>query len=347
MLYNNLMPDLNAILSLLGLSGLGINLLDIIIFVVVIFYAYEGYSLGFTLAMSDLLSFVASFIAALKIYPFLAKALTVLFSLPIGLANALAFLLAAFVIEVALGLLFRRIFNLFANRRIPASITKVYKVIDHWFGFIPGVISAFIILSFLLTIIVSLPSSPLVKQLVTGSMVGEKLIANTAFFEGRLNSIFGGALTDTLNFLTVKPESTESVALHFRQAGKIDEAAEQEMFKLVNAERLRAGLPELIFDISLRDVGRVHSKDMFERGYFSHYTPEGLSPFDRMDKAGIQYSFAGENLALAPSTSLSMLGLMNSTGHRANILSPNFKKIGIGVIDGGVYGKMYSQEFTD
>ena len=66
-----------------------------------------------------------------------------------------------------------------------------------------------------------------------------------------------------------------------------------------------------------------------------------------MNKANIEFTYAGENLALAPSTPLAMQGLMNSPGHRANILNPNFKKIGIGVIDGGIYGKMYSQEFTD
>ena len=52
----------------------------------------------------------------------------------------------------------------------------------------------------------------------------------------------------------------------------------------------------------LRNLARAHSNDMFKRGYFSHYTPEGLSPFDRMEKAGINYQYAGENLALAPST---------------------------------------------
>lgn len=83
------------------------------------------------------------------------------------------------------------------------------------------------------------------------------------------------------------------------------------------------------------------------RGYFSHYTPEGLSPFDRMNAAGMSFSFAGENLALAPNVAMAMQGLMNSAGHRANILSPNFGKVGIGVIDGGIYGEMFCQEFTD
>jgi uncharacterized protein YkwD len=100
-------------------------------------------------------------------------------------------------------------------------------------------------------------------------------------------------------------------------------------------------------DMQLRKLARSHSLDMFQRGYFSHYTPDGLSPFDRMNAANIEYTYAGENLALAPSTDLAMQGLMNSPGHRANILNPNFNKIGIGAIDGGIYGIMFSQEFTN
>ena len=66
-----------------------------------------------------------------------------------------------------------------------------------------------------------------------------------------------------------------------------------------------------------------------------------------MEKAGISYQAAGENLAYAPNVDVAHTGLMNSEGHRANILSADFGKVGIGVIDGGVYGKMFVQEFTD
>jgi uncharacterized protein YkwD len=340
--------DFSAIVPFLSLSYWGINLLDIIIIIVVVFYAYEGYVVGFTLAFLDLASFILSFIIALKFYPLLAKLLTVYFSLPLGFANAIAFFLLAFLSEILLGLLTRRLLDFIRRRRIQHRFLKIYKRADRWFGFLPGIVSAFIVLSFLLTVIVSLPSSPLVKHLVTGSKVGSHLIANTSFFENRLNDIFGGALDETLNFLTVKPESSESISLHFStDKGTVDEKAEQEMFVLVNKEREKAGLPLLTFDEPLRDVARAHSQDMFARGYFSHYTPDGVSPFDRMNKAGIDYIYAGENLALAPSTDLAMQGLMNSPGHRANILNPNFNKIGIGVIDGGIYGKMYSQEFSD
>lgn len=329
-------------------SRLGINLLDGIIVVVVLFYAYEGFTLGLTLAFLDLVSFVFSFIVALKWYSFIAKLLTSFFSLSIGFANALGFFLVAFISEIVLTMLVRRLLRFMPRLRLPDLVRRILKHLDRWLGFIPGVISAFIVLSFLLSVIVSLPSSPLIKHLVTQSRIGSRLITNTSLFEKKLNDIFGGALSDTMNFLTVEPKSNDSINLHLKVVnGAVDTDAEQEMFVLVNQERAKAGLHQLIFDTALRDVARAHSQDMFARGYFSHYTPEGESPFDRMTSVGIHFTYAGENLALAPSTSLAMQGLMNSPGHRANILSKNFNKIGIGVIDGGIYGKMYSQEFTD
>ena len=100
-------------------------------------------------------------------------------------------------------------------------------------------------------------------------------------------------------------------------------------------------------DEKLREAARLHAKDMLERGYFSHYTPEGISPFDRMEAANVAYKFAGENLAFAPDIQIAMNGLMKSQGHRDNILSPNFRKAGIGVLDAGIFGKIFVQEFTD
>jgi uncharacterized protein YkwD len=340
--------DFGSFFSQFAPSNFGITILDVIIVCVVIFYIYEGYLLGFVYASLDLCSFILSFIIALKAYHVVAQLLIYYFALPIGLANAIGFFLVAFASEVILGILFRRGMRLLPPIKLPDALSGFFRKSDHWLGILPGFISAFIILSFLLSVIVVLPSSPFIKSMVTDSKLGSLLVANTSQFEKRLDDLFGGALEETLTFRTVKPQSNETVNLHAKVTnGSIDAEAEQEMFRLVNTERVKAGLEPVFFDDDLRDVARAHSQDMFARGYFSHYTPEGLSPFDRMERAGIDFTYAGENLALAPSTDLAMQGLMNSPGHRANILNPNFKKIGIGVIDGGMYGKMYSQEFSD
>lgn len=336
------------VLSFLNIPNPHINFLDIIIALVVIFYAHEGYSLGFVIAFLDLASFILSFIIALRLYSYLAKFFIDFFSMPIGFANAIGFFILALFAEVLLSIVFRKILNRIPSLVPTTNVYRIFKSVDRLLGILPGAFSAFIVLSFIFSVIVSVPSSPVVKKQIEGSKIASRLVSNTSFFEKSLDKVFGGALNDTLNFKTIEPHSDQLVNLHFQVAdGKPDSEAEQEMFRSVNTERVRAGLQPLAFDDDLRNVARAHSQDMLKRGYFSHFTPEGISPFDRMEKYGIEYQSAGENLALAPSTELAMQGLMNSPGHRKNILSPNFGRIGIGVIDGGIYGKMYSQEFTN
>ena len=335
-------------LQLLAPFQIGVNLLDIIIVGIFGFYAYEGYTIGLALAFMDLVSFILSFLIALKFYGTLAALFTHFFSMPLGFANALGFFFAALISEIILNLLLRKIVSFIPKIPSENTFEVVLKKTNHILGIFPGIASAAIILSFLLSVIIALPSSPVLKESVSTSKIGSTLIANTAFAEKNLNDIFGGALHESLNFFTIEPKSTESVQLHFSvDNGSIDPVAEEQMITMVNNERTSRGLSPLTTDDSLRNLARRYSDDMFKRGYFSHYNPEGESPFDRMEHAGIAYSYAGENLALAPSTELAMQGLMNSPGHKANILKAEFKQIGIGVIDGGIYGKMFTQEVTD
>lgn len=336
---------LGSVVSDIADGKFGFNVLDIVIVFVFIFYAVEGYFLGFVAAFFDFVSFVLSFLLGLKWYGFAASFLVRLFSMPIGFANALGFFVTASVSEVIFNVLLRRI-PLFFHARL--SEDSFLRRANKIFGIFPGLASAFVLLSFLLTLVVSLPLSPGLKRLISQSTIGSYFVTNTAGLEKSLNSVFGGAINETLNFLTVEPQSNAYVALKFSTKNvKVDQASEDQMLVLINRERTKRGLSTLVMDAALRKVARGHSQDMFARGYFSHYTPESLSPFDRMASAGITYNYAGENLALAPNVELAMRGLMESPGHRANILSPNFQRVGIGIMDGGIYGEMFSQEFTD
>src|SRR5258705_2468365 len=112
-------------------------------------------------------------------------------------------------------------------------------------------------------------------------------------------------------------------------------------------ERFAAGPNPLTADPELTQVARRHSADMFARAYFAHDTPEGRDPFDRMREAGVRFSTAGENLALAPTVQIAHTGLMNSPGHRANILQKDFGRVALGIMDGGIRGIMVSQEFRN
>lgn len=338
--------DLQTIVNFFTIPSIGFNILDFIVLFIILFYAIEGYTLGFISASMDLLSFVLSFFLALTFYNPLSSVLISFFSLPQGFGKAIAFFLIALSCEIVFNVIFRR----FIHRipRIQEFEQETLHKSNHLLGIVPGIISAFIILTFIFSVIITLPSSPFLKNLVSSSQIGSKLVSRAQAFDKTINSVFGGALNETLTFLTIEPESNETVNLHFTaSSATIDSESESEMLKMVNKERESRGLKALISDKSLQDLARDYSNDMFRRGYFSHNNPDGLTPFDRMEKAGIGFTNAGENLALAPSVDLSMQGLMNSPGHKANILSSSYNKVGIGVMDGGIYGKMFTQEFTD
>lgn len=120
---------------------------------------------------------------------------------------------------------------------------------------------------------------------------------------------------------------------------------EQQMIELVNQERARYGLAPLKVNLDVVKVARLKARDMVENNYFNHTSPTYGSPFDMLRQFGISYRYAGENLAGAPTVGIAHQNLMNSPGHRANILNPNFKEIGIGVVSGSPYGKIFVQMF--
>lgn len=318
---------------------LSLNWFDYLIIAILFFYAYEGYSSGFIGALLDLINFIVSFVIGLRFYRFFAEILVDNFSITQGFSDAIGFFIATFLTEIIIGILIRKYFTL-----RPSTSNRFNKIL----GILPGILSGTVLISFILILVIALSVSTPIKHSISSSKIGNLLLSNAQGLEKELNLVFGGAITETINFLTVNPKGNEIVSLNFKTKDfKPDPAAEGYMFSLINKERVSRGLKEVVFDDQLRDVGRNHCKDMFERGYFSHYALEGTSSFDRMDEAKIVYNAAGENLALTPNTDLAMQGLMNSPGHKANILSSDFGRVGVGVVDGGIYGEMFCQEFTD
>lgn len=108
-------------------------------------------------------------------------------------------------------------------------------------------------------------------------------------------------------------------------------ADEKLAFDLMNADRQANGLPALKLNMNIVKVARAHGQDMINRNFFAHENPDGQSPFDRMQAAGISFRYAGENLAINRSVTAAEQTFMSSPGHRSNILSPNYTEVGIGV----------------
>lgn len=136
---------------------------------------------------------------------------------------------------------------------------------------------------------------------------------------------------------TNKPSETPSNEIIVSDSNYIAEI-EQAIFQRVNAERSAAGLPALSYNNTMEHYARIKSKDMGDNGYFSHEDKQGNLITAQMKADGVSYRAWGENIAyiqgINSNSALAtkfMDNWMNSSGHRANILSTNFSSIGIGV----------------
>jgi uncharacterized protein YkwD len=107
---------------------------------------------------------------------------------------------------------------------------------------------------------------------------------------------------------------------------------ERRVFELTNEERRTHGLPALIWDDTLADAARAHSRDMAENNFFSHTGSDGSNVGDRLTRFGISYAGAAENISRtgSPTPEDVVTGWMNSSGHRANILNQNMTHLGVG-----------------
>lgn len=122
---------------------------------------------------------------------------------------------------------------------------------------------------------------------------------------------------------------------------------EQQVITLVNKERTSRGLAALVYDSKLGYVARLKSQDMINEKYFSHESPKYGSPFQMMEYFGLSFSAAGENIAYGQSSAQEVMNSwMNSSGHRANILSAAYTHIGVGVAKSANGTLYWTQEFT-
>ncbi|MDO7786342.1 CAP domain-containing protein [Desulforamulus aquiferis] len=148
---------------------------------------------------------------------------------------------------------------------------------------------------------------------------------------------------------TTKPTQTvpsQQTTTPSQSSSGVITAEEQAMLNLINKERAAAGLQPLTTDAKLTQLARMKAQDMIDNNYFAHQSPTYGSPFDMMKNNGVTYRFAGENLAGANDVNTAHKNLMNSPSHKANILKAEYTKVGIGVVGGGQYGKMYVQLYN-
>jgi uncharacterized protein YkwD len=316
------------------------NYIDVLLFLVVALNVWGGFRRGLVLGLLDLIRWTVSFAAALCFYQTVAGWLervtdwTEIWSQPA----------AFFIILIVAGLIIQLLGSAIL-RRLPKEVHR--HRINHALGVLPGLLSGLITAAILASLLFSLPFSDDFQASLRESRAADKLASYTETLETALVPIFAEPLKQTLNRRTII-EPDERVDLPFKvENTRPRPDLEAEMLEMVNRERVKNNLPPLAADPEMTEVARRHSADMFARGYFAHNSPDGKTPFDRMKESGVRFLAAGENLALAPTVEIAHNGLMNSPGHRANILNTKYGRVGIGIMDGGRRGLMVSQEFRN
>lgn len=143
-----------------------------------------------------------------------------------------------------------------------------------------------------------------------------------------------------------KPLEMKKAGIYAGGNTQLQQGFERQLFDLTNAARVRHGLSALDWEPQVSMTARKHSRDMADHDYFSHENKQGKSPFDRMEDDLIKFRGAGENLAYGQSSSIfAHEGLMNSPGHRENILLDSYSHLGVGVAFNEKSQPYYTENF--
>jgi len=208
------------------------------------------------------------------------------------------------------------------------------------------------ILMLSLVVVIPLPAS--VDERIEESSVAVALTDPDAFPQRMFHTVAGDRVLEALLNLDrlvgrekIILEEDETLAIPPADPGDLrsDRRAAEDIFELVNRARIDEGLDPLAWSAPLAIVGEEHATEMYVEGYFSHTSPTTGTVAGRMAEAGIPYVTVGENLALAATARTVHQGLMNSPGHRANIVGARFARLGIGVVRGPL-GLMVVQVFS-
>lgn len=319
------------------------NWIDWVIIGVLVYHAYLGWEAGFFPLLISLVSFMAAVWAAIAWQVPVSQFLTEKFGVAASWSNVLSYIIIAFVVQEII------------SQALGALILKIPKKIlnskfGNWLGALVSALNGLIITSFFLLVVLVLPLRGTVKRDIVDSRIGGQLAKIVERYGGPVRSVVKEVGETARKFFTIEPGSKETITLDVAPKEsdmRIDSQAENKMLALVNAERAKAGVAALTMDAKITEVARAHSRDMFTRRYFSHYSPEGKDASDRMEKGGVTFTIAGENLAYAPGVETAHQGLMESPGHKRNILDPQFKRVGIGIIATDSFGMMATQNFAN
>jgi uncharacterized membrane protein required for colicin V production len=310
------------------------------------FLLVRGWYRGFVREAMDLAGLVLGTILAFRLGPAVGAVIRAMS----GISSDAGRLAGGFVVFVAVGIGAAVVTRVIDRRARMPGLNLVNRAGGAGLATAWGVFLATIVL----TLGVVLPMPPAVADVLEGSAVARALTDPGGTPQRVFNGLAGDRIVEALVNLQevvgerrVVLEDAETLELPAAVPDDLEvrSPAAAEVFELLNRSRVDAGLDPLAWSPALADVGVEHAMEMYLEGYFSHLSPFTGGVGNRLDGAGITFRYAGENLALAASAGEVHRGLMDSPGHRANIESPDYNRVGIGVV-GGPLGLMTVQVFT-
>ncbi len=327
------------------------NWIDIAILVVVAWNVANGVRGGFVSAVVELIAFLLAVSLAVVSYVRVADFVVAQFNVPALIAQPLAFAVIWGITSILVGTIGRFIAG-------PFGFLLRGSPLDMLLCIVPSAVKGFAVSGFSLMLFIATPPLPIpipavgatldvVRDSMHDSLLASELVERTSAYDRWARAALEEPVSQTLSLLTVAPGLNQRVNLNFHSDNPaFDLQAEERLLELLNEARRSAGLGVLVRDSIIDEVARQHSEDMLKRGYFAHETLEGVSPFDRMLQGGVRFRTAAENLAMAPNAEIAHQGLMDSPGHRANILNPEFTRVGIGAVKVAGLGRIFTQNFA-
>lgn len=321
-------------------------MVDLVILAFLALLLVRGWTRGFIREAMDLVGLIIGTILAFRLGPAVGGVVASVADISDEMARLIGGLVVFFAVGIGVAFAARAIAR---KARLPGL-----NLVNRAGG--AGLAAAWgaFLATLVLTLGVVLPMPPAVADSIDDSAVARTLTDPDGVAQEVFIGLAGDRLIETMLNLRqvvgtrrviVDPDTVvELVEADLEDLAR-DRQAALEIFRLVNVARDEAGRSQLTWSDALAEVGAGHAFEMYVDGYFAHTSPITGDAGDRVRDAGIGFSVAGENLALAATVTEVHEGLMESPGHRANIEADFYDSVGIAVVRGPL-GLMTVQVFT-
>ncbi|MDQ3401755.1 MAG: CvpA family protein [Chloroflexota bacterium] len=318
------------------------NVVDILIVGASGLAVLTGLRSGFLAGAYGLASWGAALLGAIAFQGPLTQRVAAVVTWPPSLVRAAVFVALVIVLELLFALCARLVIVPLRRR---LQRVRALALADRALGVVPAVVRTLLVAAVMLVALLLMPVGNDVRATIDASRLARVLIAQVAVVQPLVDELVGTGPGAPLLVTRLAADDRQTLDLPADLALDLDPESERQLVALTNVERVAGGLAPLELDPRLIPVARGHAAEMLRLRYFAHVSPVTGSPFDRLGAAKITYTRAGENLAYARSVITAHRGLMDSPGHRANIMRPEFTRIGVGVIASGPNGRMFAQLF--